>query len=198
MFDKLALNPWVVRGILFLSMVVALFSAYEYGRYTQEATDKEVIRLLKKSCEGEKDKIRLDMQVKVDAANKTARATEQKLVTDLNLIQSRNYKERQNAQATIADLKRRIGDGSIRLRLPSGNTGNGLRAPEGSSIASASSAKEGTELLPEVANALIDITAGCDANVRDYNELLDNYTTVMNRINAPVVTSSTVPITEGN
>lgn len=188
MFEKLALNPVAVRCIMFLSILVALYSTYEYGRYTQRADDKDKFELQKKACEGEKDKIKLDYQLKVDAANQTARETEQKLQSDLNLIQNKAYKERKDAQTTITELRRRITAGTVILRLPSSNTGNKLRPPEGSALASAPSTKDGTELLPETADALVSLAAGCDQAVRERNELIDTYTTVMQRINALIAT----------
>ena len=169
--------------IVALVGVVACFASYNYGKHVQQVESE-------KTCDLEKRALIADYQEQVDAANDVARTTENILRQEINDLQSKAYKERKDAQATISDLQRRILDGAIRLRVPTVEDGwDKLSTSYGTSSPTSPTGQTGAYLLPQTASDLVGIAAGCDEAVRDRNELIDIYLAVQTRINQPVVES---------
>ncbi len=83
--------------------------------------------------------------------------------------------ETRKKQSEIADLRKRIDDGSVRVSIAGSKTM--------SSDPSNGSTKEGCDLDGRVANAIIGLTQRGDEAIRELNQCIDQYNAVRNKVN---------------
>ena len=104
-------------------------------------------------------------------AEQEARAREQALQGAHNKLQAKHEKEKKNAETEIADLRKRIKSGAVRMSVPatactvSENTGAGIEQTR-------------AELDPQTADDLVTIAADGDAAIRDLNLCIDQYNAI--------------------
>lgn len=100
-----------------------------------------------------------------EQVEKDARKREQAIVKAYGDLEAEYKKEKENAQTKIADLRKRIQSGTVRLSIPtnmSDDTGLADR-------------KTRTELDGETADSLVAIAADGDAAIADLNLCIDKY-----------------------
>lgn len=101
-------------------------------------------------------------------AEQEARAKEQKWQADQNELQAQYEKEKKDAESKIADLRRRVQSGAVRMSVNatactvSKNPGTGI-------------AETRAELDGQTADDLITIAADGDAAIRELNLCIDKY-----------------------
>jgi hypothetical protein len=179
-------NPITLRLLFVVSLIVTILGAYEYGKYTQRKDDGELIQTLKKSCEGEKTKLELEYQLKVDGANNKAREIEQSMLATLDEANRKAAKERQDAQTTINILTARINAGALKLYVPVlySTSWDKLQTPSNPSLTLGAPTEVRAQLLPATASALVSLSGRCDQAVRERNQLIDTYEELRSKYNA--------------
>lgn len=101
-------------------------------------------------------------------AEQEARAKEQEWQAAQNELQAKYEQEKKNAESKIADLRRRVQSGNVRMSVPatactvSKNPGTGI-------------AETRAELDGQIADDLISIAADGDAAIRELNLCIDKY-----------------------
>lgn len=104
----------------------------------------------------------------IQRAEQEARAKEQAWQSAHNELQAQYEQEKKDAESKIADLRRRVQSGAVRLSINatackvSTNTGTGL-------------AETRAELDGQTADDLITIAADGDAAIRELNLCIDKY-----------------------
>lgn len=104
-------------------------------------------------------------------AEQEARAKEQEWQSTHNKLQAKYEKEKKNAESKIADLRRRVQSGTVRMSIlatacaVSQNPGTGI-------------AETRAELDGQTADDLIAIAADGDAAIRDLNLCIDKYNSI--------------------
>lgn len=104
----------------------------------------------------------------IQKAEQEARAKEQAWQSAHNELQAQHEKEKKDAESKIADLRRRVQSGAVRMSVHttactvSTNTGTGL-------------AETRAELNGQTADDLITIAADGDAAIRELNLCIDKY-----------------------
>lgn len=107
-------------------------------------------------------------------AEQAAREKEQAMQREADELRTVYEKEKKNAETEIADLRKRIQSGTVRLSVPtsrctvSGNTG-------------AATGQARAELDPETADALVAIAADGDSAIRELNLCIDQYRSVQEK-----------------
>lgn len=97
------------------------------------------------------------------------REIEKRMQADADAITVKYNKEKKDAQKTIADLRSRIADGSLRLSVRTEST-------SGMSAGSGSEHREGIAYLDRgTAERLVSITERGDSAIRRLNECVDRY-----------------------
>lgn len=104
-------------------------------------------------------------------AEQEARSKEQEWQSTHNKLQAKYEKEKKNAESKIADLRRRVQSGTVRMSIlatacaVSQNPGTGI-------------AETRAELDGQTADDLIAIAADGDAAIRDLNLCIDKYNSI--------------------
>lgn len=130
-------------------IVIGFVSGLTLGRYRLEKTKKEYAEAALQ-------------------AEQTARAKEQAWQAAHNELQAQYEKEKKNAESKIADLRRRVQSGTVRLSVPArgctvpGNTTN-------------DTGETRAELDGKTADDLVAIAADGDRAIRDLNLCIDQY-----------------------
>ena len=110
----------------------------------------------------------------VQLALQENRQLEKRMQADADAITVKYQKEQKDAQKTIADLRSRIADGSLRLSVRT----------EGSSGMSAGSSTEHGEARAYIAGGdaerLVSIASRGDEAIRDLNQCIDRYNSLRN------------------
>ena len=149
---------WVIAGLIALGVAGGI---YEHHAGYEEAMTENAL--------------------KVAEANEHARETEQKLADTLTDHATQLRKAQKNADKTAAKLKLDIGDGSLRLSLP---TNGCVQAPAGATSASGDSGENRAELDRQTAQALVTITEDGNAAIRKHAACVDAYNEVREKLNA--------------
>ena len=149
---------WVIAGLIALGVAAG---AYEHHAGYEEAMTENAL--------------------KVAEANEHARDTEQKLADTLTDHATQLRKAQKNADQNAAKLKLDIGDGSLRLSLP---TNGCVQTPAGAASASGDSGENRAELDRQTAQALVTITEDGNAAIRKHAACVDAYNEVREKINA--------------
>lgn len=104
----------------------------------------------------------------IQEAEKKAREKEQEWQASQNELQAKYEEEKKDAEFKIADLRRRVQSGAVRMSVPatsctvSKNPGTGIRETR-------------AELDGQAADDLITIAADGDAAIRELNLCIDKY-----------------------
>lgn len=117
----------------------------------------------------ELNQVRQDYAEQVNQALAENREIEKKMQADADAITVKYNKEKKDAEKTIADLRSRIADGSLRLSVRTEST-TGM--PAGSST---QSGEARAELDRATAQSLVSIVSDGDAAIRDLNQCIDKY-----------------------
>lgn len=105
----------------------------------------------------------------VQLALQENRNLEKRLQSEADSITQKYQKENRDAQKTIADLRNRIADGSLRLSVRT-------EGSSGMSAGSGSEYREGIAYLDRgTAERLVSITERGDSAIRRLNECVDRY-----------------------
>lgn len=171
----LALPPWAIKAIELLVLLAALASALWWGYNTvdQRGYDRAVAERKK-----EDDTALLAAQAK-------ALKDQQELSGKFMKAQVERFKEKQDAQATINDLRRRVQSGAVVLRLPAGSAVSGISSPGSAGTGPGSSNQSGPiQLMPGTADAFVSIAGRITAGVRRENDLIDAFNACRDAANA--------------
>ena len=101
-------------------------------------------------------------------AEQEARSKEQEWQSTHNKLQAKYEKEKKNAESKIADLRRRVQSGTVRMSIlatacaVSQNPGTGI-------------AETRAELDPETAERILAVGRDGDEAIRDLNQCIDQY-----------------------
>lgn len=104
----------------------------------------------------------------IQRAEQEARAKEQAWQSAQNELQVKYEQEKKDAESEIADLRKRIRSGAVRLSIPA----TACTVSEGSRIGGAETR---AELDGQTADDLIAIAADGDAAIRELNLCIDKY-----------------------
>lgn len=133
-------------------IVIGFVSGLTLGRYRLEKAQKEYAEAALQ-------------------AEQTARAKEQAWQAAQNELQAQYEKEKKNAESKIADLRRRVQSGTVRLSVPA----RGCTVP-GNTTNDAGETR--AELDGKTADDLVAIAADGDRAIRDLNLCIDQYRTL--------------------
>lgn len=117
------------------------------------------------------EKLKADYAEQVSKALEENRALEKKMQADADAITVKYNKEKKDAEKTIADLRARIANGTVRLSIPVSSTG--MSAGSGSELGEARA-----ELDGETAQSLVSIVSDGDDAIRDLNQCIDKYNAI--------------------
>ena len=151
-------NPWIILAALVAS---GLFGWYEYHAGYKAAMAENAAQVAK--------------------ANEQSRQTEQKLATTVVSHATKLKKAQKNADQRTAKLKLDIGNGSLRLSIP---TQSCLHATADSTATSGNSGEGRAELDRQTAENLIAIAADGDAAIRKHAACVDAYNEIREKLNA--------------
>jgi len=117
----------------------------------------------------ELNQVRQDYAEQVNQALAENREIEKKMQADADAITVKYNKEKKDAEKTIADLRSRIADGSLRLSVRTEST-------SGMSNDTGTEHREGIAYLDRgTAERLVSITERGDSAIRRLNECVDRY-----------------------
>lgn len=176
------LIPRWVKIAAVLAVLVALFGAFQayeahvfkqgYDKAAGEAAAREL------TIKADADKLLAD-------ATKTALDRERKLQTDLAAADDLRFKETQDHEKAIADLRARARAGDERLRVAV-NAGSLQQCPAGAN--SAVTGRPGDErradLMPGTVDALFGIAGRVTSLVRRYDAVVERYNRARETCNA--------------
>lgn len=151
-------NPWIILAALAVS---GLFGWYEYHAGYDAAMAENAAQVAK--------------------ANEQSREIEQKLSNTLVSHATKLRKTQKNADKKTAKLKLDIGDGSLRLSIP---TQSCVHTTSDSPVTSGNSGEGRAELDRQTAENLIAITADGDAAIRKHTACVDAYNEMREKLNA--------------
>ena len=117
------------------------------------------------------DQLKADYAEQVSKALEENRALEKKMQADADAITVKYNKEKKDAEKTIADLRTRIANGTVRLSIPVSSTG--MSAGSGSELG-----ETRAELDGETAQSLVSIVSDGDDAIRDLNQCIDKYNAI--------------------
>ncbi len=105
----------------------------------------------------------------VQLALQENRNLEKRLQSEADSITQKYQKEQRNAEKTIADLRSRIADGSLRLSVRTESAGG---MPDGSGF---ESGETRADIARGDAERLVSIASRGDEAIRDLNQCIDRY-----------------------
>ena len=108
-------------------------------------------------------------------AEKDALVESVMLQRQIDTLKREYENETRKKQIEIADLRKRIDDGAVRVSIAG--------SQPVSNDSGAGSSKTGCDLDGRVANALIGITERGDQAIRELNQCIDQYNSVRNKVN---------------
>jgi hypothetical protein len=151
------------------ALIAAIFftlAGYGYGyRMASNAAKVREAAVIKQAFEAK------------EAADKKVADTEKLLRATVAEVHEKSFQKEQRANEAINNLRRSIRLGTDRLSIPIGKV---LTVPGGgdSSVASGTPTETRAELLPTVAEDLINLVGDANSEVRRTNECIDHYAVI--------------------
>lgn len=162
----LALPPWAIKALELLVLLGALAGTLALARHHvyQQGFDAAVAE--RKTADN----------AALGAAAQKAAADQRDLSNKFLLAQRDRFKENQNAQATIDNLRARVQSGAVVLHLHPGSSICSIAAPTGTAAGPGPGGEVGpSSLVPSAADALVSIAGRIKSGVRRENDLIDQY-----------------------
>lgn len=171
----LALPPWAIKTLELLVLLAALAGtlALAHHHVYMEGHDAAVAE--RKAAD----------DTALAAATAKAAADQRDLSNKFLLAQRDRFKENQDAQATIDNLRARVQSGAVVLHLRPGSALCSIAAPAGTAAGPGPGGEVGpSSLVPSAADAIVSIAGRIRSGVRRENALIDAYNTARASCNA--------------
>lgn len=171
----LALPPWAIKALELLVLLAALAGvlAWAHHHVYQQGHDAAVAER------------KAEDDTALAAATQKAAADLRDLSNKFLLAQRDRFKENQNAQATIDNLRARVQSGAVVLHLRPGSSVCSITAPADTAAGPGPSGEAGPgSLVPSAADAVVSIASRIRSGVRRENALINAYNTARASCNA--------------
>lgn len=172
----LALPPWAIKALELLVLLGALAGTLALARHHvyQQGFDAAVAER------------KAEDDTALAAATQKAAADQRDLSNKFLLAQRDRFKENQDAQATIDNLRARVQSGAVVLHLRPGSALCSIAAPTGTAAGPGPGGEvEPSSFVPSAADAIVSIAAGIKSGVRRENSLIEAYNTARESCNKP-------------
>lgn len=171
----LALPPWAIKAIEIAVLLAALAGAIAFAHhhvYMEGRNDEKAAR-------------KAQDDAALAAAQAKAAADQRELSNKFLLAQRDRFKENQDAQATIEDLRGRVRAGTLSLHVRAGALCS-IAAPADPGTGPGPGPEIGSvQLMPSAADAVVVLAGRIKAGVRRENALIDAYNTARAACNKP-------------